>query len=214
MGQPLVTLTDLKAYLGSTPTTDDALLSRLLAQALALLNKDCDRTRAPFSDAITARVERQEARGGTRLRLDYPIAGVASILIGRNFSAPDATLDPTDPDQVMFEVGGRELIRTDGEYWNGAMAGLLSWQRGGSLNGGEVEPTPTFIQVTYTTQPDLPPDAALAVQSVVAQIYRRRGSEQVKSESLGQYSYQLADVAAGDALWQQAVANHRTFEAL
>lgn len=214
MGQPLVSLPDLKTYLSVSGASDDALLSRLLAQATALLNKDCDRARAPFSDALTARVERQEARGGTRLRLDYPIASIASILVGRNFSAPDVTLDPTNPDHVMFEVGGRELIRTDGDYWNGAMGGLLSWQCGGPLHGGDRDPVPTFVQITYTTQPDLPADAALAIQSVVAQIYRRRGSEQVKSESLGQYSYQLADVAAGDSLWQAAVANHRAFEAL
>jgi hypothetical protein len=216
MPLPLVSLADLKAYLGGdVPAADDALLASLLTATVALLNRECHRERAPFSDALTARVEVQDACPGTRLRLDYPIAAVTSVKLGRNFASPDATLDPGNPDQLVFRVGERELIRTDGGYWDGSEEDLLAWQRGGELNGGGVRPLPTFVQVTYDTQADLPEEAALAVKSVAAALYRRRGSEAVKSEALGAYSYTLAEVTAGDPLWQAVVARERAarFEA-
>lgn len=214
MPLPLVGLDDLKVYLGDVPATDESLLSQLLAATIRLLNAQCFRERAPFSDALTGRVEVQEAVGGTRLRLDYPIGAVTSIKIGRNFASPEQTLDPTNADQVFFQVGDRELVRTDGEYWDQSVASLLSWQRGGPINGPtDSRGVPIFVQVTYNTQPDLPEEAALLVKQAVANIYRRRGSEAVKSETLGSYSYTLAEAAAADPVWQAFVSANQRLEA-
>lgn len=142
---------------------------------------------------------------------------VTSIKLGRSFATPDETLDPTDPEQVMYKVGGTELLRTDGGYWDRSTGGLLSWAAGGRMNEG-LTPNgpPTMVQVVYTTQDFRPPEAQLAVVLAVAALYNQRGNEGLKSESLGQYSYTLANLTAEEGpvgkAWRDAVEAHRRVE--
>lgn len=210
---PLVSLADLWQHLQLAEGTDAPLFQKLIAGYTAEINRACDRSAAPFSDALTGRVEVLEGVQGYRLSLDYPIASVAAIKLGRNFAQPDATLDPTDANQVMFEVGGRTLVRSDGNYWDSSIGDVLSWARGGPLTpeAGRRGP-PTRVQITYTTQDFRPAEVQKAVIMAVAAAYTQQGSDGVKSESLGNYSYTLASLSDGSPLgttWQTAVDLHR-----
>ena len=127
--------------------------------------------------------------GSSLLMLDYPIAALTSVVLGFSSASPVETLTVADPYSVVFAVGERSLERTDGGVF------------------GEYG-KPRCVHVTYNTQADLPTDVALAVKRVVAQIYRQRGSEDAKTESVGGYSRVLADLAATDPIWLQAVQRH------
>lgn len=207
---PLVTLPAFQAYLGLEPGTDDAVLQSLLDGALAQFTAAVDRVECPFSDALPARIERIRGCPQLRIWLDYPIASIAAIQLGSNKNAPDQTIDPADTSLVAWEVGGTELTRVDGGTWDSNDSDLLSWARGGPLvSDPSRRGVPSFVWVTYATQPFLPADVALAIQSVAATLYQRRGNDGVKSETLGAYSYQLAAATVENDLWQAAVLRYR-----
>jgi hypothetical protein len=109
---------------------------------------------------------------------------------------PDETLTVADRNVIVYTIGSRRITRTDGGRW------------------GRVG-QPGYVSVTYDHAGDLPTASKLAIMSVVAMVYRRRGSEEMQSETVGSfYSYTKADAAesaTNDPLWQAAVgASRRT----
>ena len=182
----LVALADLQTFLGITAGTDDALLTSMTAQVKALLEADCGRSEAPFQDAQTNRVEVKDGTGQPGIWLDYPLATVSEVLLGQNFTAPDETLAVADPTVLLVTAGQRRLVRRDGGTFGEA---------------GEAG----IVRVTYTTQADLPKVASLAVMRGVAAIYRQRGSEDAKTERVGGYETELAELLRSDGVWQEAV---------
>lgn len=182
----LVPIADLKAFLGPTPAGDDALLGDLTLVVQAQLEADCSRHDAPFADAATGRVEVKDGTGREQLWLDYPVAAVTAVLIGENFAAPDETLTVADPTVLLVVAGSRRLVRRDGGTF------------------GEADSLGT-VKVTYDTQADLPKAAKLAVMRGVAMVYRQRGSEDAKSEQVGGYSTELAQLLRSDGAWMEAV---------
>lgn len=210
---PLVSLADVWTHLEVEEGTDGPRLQKLIAGYTAEINRACDRSEAPFCDAIDSRTEVREGVTGYRLFLDYPIDTITSIKIGRSFASPDVELNPADPEQVTFDVGRNELVRTDGNYWDQSLDTLLSWSRGGPLNG---DPTrrgpPPRVQIIYKTKDFRPAEVQQAVILAVAAAYNQQGSDGVKSESLGNYSYTMASLSDGSPLgtaWQGAIALHR-----
>lgn len=186
----LVTLAELKTYLGDAPATaDDVLLGALLDDVEALFASETGRTITSFMAAGSARVEVLDGSNSHDLYVDYPITALTSITLGYNAGAPDETLSVADKNVLVYAVGGRKISRTDGGTW-----GRFGRSR--------------YVTVTYDYAADLAPSAKLAIKSVAAQAYRRRGSEDVKSETLGSfYSHTMvADVAADDPYWPKAVA--------
>ena len=148
------------------------------------------RTRLPFSDAITGRVEYHDGTGSSLLMLDYPVGSLTALTIGANHSAPDETLVINDPAVLSVLAGDRAIERLDGGIF------------------GELETT-RAVKITYTTADDLPDDAKLACLRVIAQVWRQRGSEDAASETVSGYQRQMADLAAKDPLWVHAVEHHR-----
>ena len=189
----LVTLAEIKSYLGDAPASaDDALLTQLIDDVEALFASETGRTLDSFVDAAT-RVEVLDGTGSADLYLDYPIAtsGLTSITLGTNAAAPDETLTVADLAVLVYAAGSRRIARVDGGVFG------RSGQR-------------RSVTVTYAHADDLAADARLAIKSVAAMAYRRRGSEAEKSETLGGfYSHTLANsAAADDPFWRAAVMSN------
>jgi hypothetical protein len=187
----LATLAEFEEWLGGTVVAEATLRQAILDQAEALFEAACGRAHAPFAAADTGREETLTGTGAPSIFLDYPIDDVTEVLLGFDPANPDETLDPTDPAVLVWEEGGTRLTRVDGGKF-----GCLG--------------DPAFVRVTYDTQAELPDDAKLAVLRMAATLYRGRGSEEVKSETMGPYSvtYALSSAAATDPVWQTAVNAH------
>jgi hypothetical protein len=188
----LVSLADLKTYLGDAPaSSDDGLLTDLLDSVEAMLERASGREVGAFREAEDERTEVLDGTGSCDLYLEYPIRTVASIKLGFNVSSPVETLDPADKTVIVYGAGSRRISRVDGGTFG----------RVGS---------PRYVQVVYASRDDIPDDARLAVMSVCARAYRRRGSEEAKSETTGAYSLtSLAEAAiADDPFWAAAVGNN------
>lgn len=186
----LVTLAELKTYLGDAPAADDdTLLTALLDNVEALFESATLRAPGSYTAAATGRTEVLDGTGSSRLYLTYPIAVLTSIKLGYDPAAPTETLSPANKNVVVYGVGSRIITRTDGGRF------------------GTVR-QPRYVQVVYDHQGDLPDNSRLAIKSVAATAYRRRGSEDVKSETSGSfYSHtMLDDIAASDPFWKMAVA--------
>ncbi len=62
------------------------------------------------------------------------------------------------------------------------------------------------IKVTYVAQEDTPELAKQAVRELVANMYRRRGSEDARSEHIGSFEHVLIrDIERESIIWQYAV---------
>ena len=187
---PLVDYDEQVSFLDLPSGTDKELIEDLLVQTTALFEKECGRSSAPFSGALTGRVEIQEALSGSGvLTLDYPIATVTSIASGVDVATPDELLSAPFTGSVIYQVGSRDLIRVDGGVWRRF--------------------SPRWVKVTYNTLADYPADAKLAVKRMVAQVYHGRGKEGFASVTRGSRSWSIADSASEDRFWLGAVNNHR-----
>jgi hypothetical protein len=186
----LVSLEEMQDHLGLEDDEDAEVLQLLLDQVTAMFERLCDRKRAPFSDAIPARSEVHDGTGTDTLFLDYPVASLTSVKIGRDVNAPTETLDVADVDVLVYAAGEREIRRTDGGTF-------------GELDAARC------VHVTYATEDDRPDDAKLAVKRVVAQLYGQRGSEDAASETVDGHQRQMADLAATDAVFCAALRTHR-----
>jgi hypothetical protein len=189
-----VSLAELKTYLGDAPASDDALLTQLIDDVEALFASETGRLLESFTDASDL-VEVLDGTGSPDLYLDYPVAedGLISVTLGYSATSPDETLDITDPTVLVYGAGSRRLTRVDGGVFG----------RSGHRR---------CVIVTYSSVADLPDSAKLAIKSVAAMAYRRRGSEAEKSETIGNfYSHTMVSSAAtDDPFWRAAVtANAR-----
>lgn len=185
----LVTLTELKTYLGDAPASaDDALLTELLDNVEALFETATGRAVGSLQAAGTARTEVHDGTGSCDLYLDYPVATLTSIKLGNDPAVPDETLTIADKNVIVYSATSRRVTRTDGGTFGRA---------------GQ----PRYIQVVYDFGAELPAGAKLAIKSVAALAYRRRGSEEVKSETVGAfYSRTMIDeIATAEPFWRAAV---------
>lgn len=189
----LVTVSELKTYLGDAPAaSDDVLLTQLIDDVEAVFASDCCRALSSFRAAGTARTEVHDGTGSPDLYLDYPVSVLTSVTLGYDASVPDETLTITDKLVLVYSAGERRLSRTDD-----GMFGRVGQRR--------------YVRVVYDFGADLPGNAALAIKSVAAMAYRRRGSEAEKSETVGSfYSHTMVDdIASTDPYWTTAVAANR-----
>lgn len=189
----LVSLAEMKTYLGDAPPSDDdALLDALLDDIEALFESATLRAPGSYTAAATGRTEVLNGTGTARLYVAYPIAAVTSIKLGYDPAAPTETLTVANKAVVVYGVGSRVITRTDGGKF-----GTVGQAR--------------YVQVVYDHQGALPEDARLAIKSVCATAYRRRGSEDAKSETTGAfYSHTLVDdIATADPFWRMAVEANR-----
>jgi hypothetical protein len=187
---PLVEYDEQREFLGLKSGEDEEVIELLLEQITKLFEIQCGRDAAPFAGALTNRTEIHEAfSGATRIWLDYPISTVTSIALGRDVNAPDETLSPTDATLVVWRVGGRDLIRTDGGVWR--------------------RNYPRWVKVVYNTLAYFPADVKPGIKRVVATVYQGRGKEGFTSVTRGSRSWTVAEQAAlQDEFWQSALRNH------
>lgn len=190
MARRLVSEAEAIEYLGISDAKWTEALDQLRLATIGLFERLCDRAAAPFSDAIAARTEVHDGTGSDALWLDYPIATLASVKIGRNPATPDESLNVADLDVLTYGAGERRIARVDGGTF-------------GDLDA------PRVVHVTYATADDLPEDAQMAVKRVLAQVYRQRGSEDASSETVSGYARTMANLAAQDAVWLAAVSAHK-----
>lgn len=187
----IVTLAELKEYLGDAPDTDDTLLTALLDNVEALYERATLREVGYFTAAAAGVTEVLDGTGTPRLYLAYPIGAITSIALG--YSGTDETLDVLDPAVVSYAVGSRVVARTDGGGFGKARQ-------------------PRYVHVVYDHLGNVPVDAKLPIMEVVASMYRHRGSEGMKSETIGDYSYtrdDLQTVSASNMIWQLSVEANR-----
>jgi hypothetical protein len=190
----IVSLADLKAYLGDAPaSSDDVLLQALLDNVEALYERATLRPAGYYKAAATAVTEVLDGTGSPRLWLTYPIAALTSVTLGYGSTE---LLSLSDPDAIGYGVGSRVVTRTDGGWF-----GTVDQKR--------------YVTVVYDHQGNLPEDAKLPIMQVVASLYRARGSEGMRSETVGSfYSYTREDAdawatAEGNVLWQLSVEANR-----
>lgn len=188
----LVTLADLKTYLGDAPASaDDALLTALLNDVEALYERATLREPGWYTAAATGRTEVLDGTGSSRLYLAYPIVALTSIKLGYDPATPDETLTVANKSVIVYGVGSRLITRTDGGVF-----GTVRQAR--------------YVEVVYDHAGNLPEDAKLPIMEVAASAYRNRGSEGMKSETVGSfYSYTRDDAvsaAASNVNWQLSVA--------
>jgi hypothetical protein len=185
----LVTLPDFRLYLGDSPDSDAWILDQLLDDVEALFEAQTLRPTGSYTPAATARTEILDGTGSSRLYLTYPIAALTSIKLGYDPASPDETLSVSNNLVVVYGVGQRVITRTDGGKF-----GTVRQAR--------------FVQVVYDHQGDLPANAQLAIKSVAATAYRRRGSEESASETVGGFYSRtmLENIAANDPFWPMAVS--------
>ena len=190
----LVSLAELKDYLGEVPAfEDDNVLEGLIDGVESLFASETGRTLGSYQGAGLARTEVHDGTGSRDLFLDYPITALTSVKLGHDVAVPDETLTIADRNVIVYGAGQRRITRTDG--------GTFGRDR-----------HPRYVHVVYDFGADLPDNALLAIKSVAALAYRRRGSEAEKSETLGSfYSHTLVDeIATTDPFWRSAViANAR-----
>ena len=187
----IVSIEEMLDYLGETPTAaDELLLSALLDNVEALYERATLRDVGFYQAADTGVTEVLDGTGSPRLYLSYPIAAITSISLGY---AADEALNVSDPAAVAYAVGSRVVVRTDGGGFGKARQ-------------------PRYVHVVYDHMGNVPVDAKLPIMEVVASIYRGRGSEGMKSETIGDYSYTRGDlqsVSDSNMLWQLSVAVNR-----
>lgn len=180
----------MKDFLSIESNAEDEFLGTLLDAVEDLFEAECGRRDRPFRAAQAARVELHDGTGTDVLYLQYPPSAITTIAIGVDVADPDETIVPSDLQVLSWRVGYARLVRVDGGTWG---------ERG----------APNVVRVTYDAQADLPTPPKLAIKRVVAAVYRQMGAEDVKSERTSSFSRDLADVAAGDPIWQLAVRCHR-----
>jgi hypothetical protein len=188
----IVTLTELKTFLGDAPASAaDTMLTALLDNLEALFTSATLREPDSYIDAGEA-TEVRDGTGTRRLYLTYPLAddGLISVKLGYDSASPDETLNVADRRVIVYGQGSRCISRVDGGRFGCA---------------GQ----PRYVEVVYEHLGNIAADAKLAIMEVAASVYRTRGSEGMKSETVGSfYSFTRDDAQAAAATninWQLAV---------
>lgn len=171
----MIALADLKTLLGVTGTSEDASLTLLEAGAVLFVQRYTGRYFGP----VTELVEYPQASEGilwlrAEPRLDE-YGEPESLVIDRRSSIGG---DWEAVEETEYELDGREVHMS---YWY--------WPRG-----------PRFVRVEYSAgyaDDEVPADIKLAVVALIARARRAliSGTGDKKSETIGGYSYTLADAA-------------------
>ena len=188
MASALVPVTVAMEFLGVEDAQEIPVLERIIDGVEALFLVQANRRERPFQAAQAGRVDVLDGTGSPVLVLDYPVTSLTSVLIGADPLAPVESLAVADVQVLRYRVNRATLTRIGGTFGTRA--------------------DPRVVHVTYNAAADLPEEVRLAVLSVTAAVYRRRGSEDASSERVGGYATDLAAVAKSDPLWQMALSAH------
>lgn len=166
----LVLLADFKTYLKYTKTDEDGPLQAILDAIEANLADLTDQT---FAAAGTVTDEVHSGSGGIDLFLRRPASSITSVKVSAAGTpgTPDDTIPTTD--LRIDPVNDFRLVR---------------------FQGG-VFPLGRFnVFVTYAAKSNLPLVAVEAVKEGAALLHRIRGSEHVRSQSLGELGSEILEM--------------------
>lgn len=166
----MIDLADLKTWLGVSGTTHDAALTALEERAVAIVERSLDWYFGPPRPAV----EILDGTNTWRMFLRQPPVGGEVVLSTRS-----SVRDPwREIEAVDWEIDGRGLYCAPGHLWaRGRRNFRAEYEEGFSEPPGDV------VQLVY---------------DLVAGIWKRRGSEGLLSERIGDYNYTLADVQRSD----------------
>lgn len=169
----MISLIDLKVYLGVTGTADDALLTAMEVRAVAWVERQTDRY---FGPAIEV-TETLSGSGLPWLYLREPPAATPAIVIDLDAGSGFVVVDPGD-------YGLEDTTVYHDTLWPTGYRNIQATYTHGYAPGAE------------------PGDIRQLVMDLVAYIYRRakRQDQGLTSERIGDYSYALADVGSDDWL--------------
>ena len=171
----LTTVASVKAFMGLTGTSADAVLAELITQLSAQVDNFCQRTlgRADHSHWI-------DGSGGTRLLLtEWPVVAVSLVQVN-GVSIP-AAADPVSQGYRFFDAG--ELLLNPG---------------GQRFTRGQRN-----VRVDFTagyTDNQVPADLALACNRMVANMYRARDWTGYVSKSLAGETVTFRDEMEKDSV--------------
>lgn len=170
MPSALLSLEEARVWLGLAEGEPDPQLQATIDAVHLHLEELTNRRYANSTTAIAD--EPYNGTGRTWLYLVNPASAVSTVKIGRKVSSPDQTLDGTDAAVLVIDPRiPRKLLRVDGSPFPQGLRNVF---------------------VSYTPKANLPGGAILALQGAVAFLWRRRGSEDALSESMGPVTHQLA----------------------
>lgn len=174
----LVSLGELKSYLRYDATDQDTELQAILDAVEALLSDLTDQTFGPGGPVAD---ENHSGDATNVLVLRRPASSVTSVKVSaaRTPSTPDETIDASQ--LAIDPVMTQRLIRYQGGVFPRGVLNLF---------------------VTYQAADNLPEIGKQAVKQAAAFIHRRRGSEHVRSQSLGDLGSQVL-IEEAQSLWSQ-----------
>lgn len=177
----LADLDDLKDWLPRDEPGDDAILQPLLDTVEELLES---KTGKNFTAAGAVTDEPRDGSGTNKLRLARPPVTVdAAIKVGEVVASPDSTIPVAD------------IIVVQEKF-------QLTYEGGRIFKKGERN-----IFVTYTAAEHLPSIAKRGILELAAFIYRRRGAEHLRGQSIGELGSMalIATRLEFLPLWREAV---------
>lgn len=180
----LVTLADLKSYLKYSKSDEDGPLQASLDAVEAHL---ADLTDQIFSAAGAVTDESHSGDDAKDLFLRRPATSVTSVKVSatRDFVSPDETIAAGD--LVVDPTNAQRIVRF----------------QGGVFPAGQFN-----LAATYAAKEHKPEVAIEAVKQAVALLFRIRGSEHVRSQSLGELGSEVLEVDRrlwGLPMWRAAV---------
>lgn len=185
----LATVAQVQAHLNVPTSQDQQLLSDWidrLDNLLAILTRQLylkGTTQAPVV------LESQNGSGRTWVWVTRPIATLTTLLVGPDKNNPLETFTVTDVNSVAVDPRRtRRIVRTDGAIFPAGVANI--W-------------------VSYTPADNIPFGATAALIEGVSMIYRRRGSEDAKSESVNGFSHTLEQDLMNLPAWKAWVNRWR-----
>jgi hypothetical protein len=189
----LTTLSALKDWLGVSGTAEDTRLTRCLSAAELQIASVCNR---PDGFLSASHVQKFETADANAVVLTYtPVASVTSASIvfaasgSQSISSSYYRLD--DNGGILRVYGDPSLSWSGG--WPATSTSPVVPYRPAPLTTTQAYP---YLKVTYVggygTSP-VPPDLAQTAIDVASMIYKSRGVDpNMKSETLGNYSYTVA----------------------
>lgn len=171
----MLALEELKDWLKVEGDDDDTALRALEQRAVAFLEAETGR----YLRAAAETTVYVSGRGTRELHLPDPPAAEAEIVQVVERAYPgDTGTTITAADDDGFVVRSASLVRKGGYRWQRGYEYEVTYERGYAADASEPD---------YLT--DAPEVARQAVLDLVALKWRGRGSEALRSETIGGYSY-------------------------
>ena len=202
MGAPLVTLTEIKAYLGKTGTDDDVLIASIASNASAMAERDTSRV---FS--VTSNVtHRYSTDGQSSVTIhDRPYNDATRTIVFAGATMVEESTCWLLPDRRNPDVAVTIQLRPyDAEWW----ARSFNWFDANLDRRNWTAGTPNDLVISGTVgHPETPGDVKAAVTELAAWLYwRAKGGASSMAQTL---TGEEVDLSLLPMAYQEMVRNWR-----